>query len=156
MNLSSSTIGILLILFNSLLIIVAATVDRPKFTAIARVKQHFHKTGGLIKGEEHLLKVIIKWEAITGADAYELCHNCDHISEVTGAENGNVNDGTIYLIEIGGRNVCGGQPCHVIPGAPMGNNKFHLRVIKDGELSPWSNYQNFNVQEPGNFDHEEL
>ena len=52
--------------------------------------------------------------------------------------------------------MCGGQSCLVMPGAPKGHNKFHLRVKMDGEWSSWSNYQNFNVQEPGMFGHEEL
>mmetsp|Transcript_22742 Transcript_22742/g.38856 ORF Transcript_22742/g.38856 Transcript_22742/m.38856 type:complete len:153 (-) Transcript_22742:149-607(-) len=137
-------------------LITVAAVDRPNFKATARVKQHFHRTGELIDGEQHLLKVIVKWDAISAAEGYELCHNCNHhISEETGEENGEV-DGKIYPIEVGGANMCGGQACHVMPGAPKGHNKFHLRVKKDGEWSAWSNYQNFNVQEPGNFDHEEL
>ncbi|KAL7446866.1 hypothetical protein ACHAXM_011437 [Skeletonema potamos] len=136
-------------------ILVVAVLDRPNFRAVARVKQHFHKTGDLIAGEEHLLKVIVKWDAIGAAEGYELCHNCNHILEETGVENGEV-DGTIYRIEIGGKNMCGGQPCYVMSGAPIGYNKFHLRVKKGGEWSPWSNYQNFNVKEPGNFEHEEL
>lgn len=130
-------------------------VDRPNFTASARVKQHFHRTGDLIAGEEHLLKVIVRWNPMSAAEAYELCHNCNHILEETGEENGDV-DGKIYPIAVGGANMCGGQACHVMPGAPKGNNKFHLRVKMDGEWSAWSNYQNFNVQEPGVFDHEEL
>ena len=133
----------------------AGAKDRPNFTASARVKQHFHRSGDLIAGEEHLLKVIVKWDPIRAAEGYELCHNCNHISEETGEENGDV-DGKIYPIAIGGSNMCGGQACHVMPGAPKGNNKFHLRVKMDGEWSAWSNYQNFNVHEPGVFDHEEL
>ena len=152
--------NLLTLLLLAPLSIVAAVVDRPNFTATARVKQHFHYSGDLVDGEEHLLKIIVKWGAITGAEAYELCHNCNFIVEETGEENNNNGGGntagTIYPIEIGGKNLCGGQPCHVMPGAPMGNNIFHLRVKKNGEFSPWSNYQNFNVQEPGNFDHEEL
>lgn len=134
---------------------LVAAVDRPNFSAVARVKQHFHRTGDLIDGEEHLLKVIVKWDAISAAEGYNLCHNCNHISEETGEENGNA-DGTIYPIEVGGKNMCRGQACLVMPNAPKGYNKFHLRVKTNGEWSAWSNYQNFNVKEPGNFDHEEL
>ena len=138
-------------------LVTIAALDSPKFSATARVKQHYHRTGELIDGEEHLLKVIVKWDTISGAEGYELCHNCNHILEETGEENsGNDVDGKIYPIEVGGANMCGGQACHVMPGAPKGNNKFHLRVKMNGEWSAWSNYQNFNVQEPGMFGHEEL
>lgn len=138
-------------------VLAAAGLDRPRFVGSARVKQHFHKTGDLVEGEEHLLKVILKWDAIAGAEGYELCHNCSHIDEETGEEiPGAPMDGVIYPIEIGGRFVCGGNPCNVMPATARGHNKFHLRVKIGGEMSPWSNYQNFNVQEPGNFMHEEL
>lgn len=138
---------------------VAATADRPNFTATARVKQHFHHTGELVDGEEHLLKIIVKWNSIPEAEAYELCHNCHFIVEETGEEKGGRNwneDGSIIPIPIDGKFTCGRQPCYVMPAAPKGNNKFHLRVKKNGEFSLWSNYQNFNVQEVGNFGHEEL
>jgi hypothetical protein len=140
--------------------VAATTVDRPKFTATARVKQHFHQvTGELVQLEEHLLKIIVKWNPIPEAEAYELCHNCHFIVEETGEEKGGKNwneDGSIIPIPIDGKHTCGAKPCYVMPAAPKGNNKFHLRVKKNGEFSLWSNYQNFNVQEPGNFEHEEL
>ena len=151
-----SSTGSLLSLLLIVPLVTIEAVDRPIFSATARVKQHFHKTGQLIDGEEHLLKVIVKWDAISGAEGYELCHNCNHISEVTGEENGDLDGGEIYPIGVGGANMCGGQACLVMPGAPKGHNKFHLRVKMDGEWSSWSNYQNFNVQEPGMFGHEEL
>eukprot|EP00574_Skeletonema_japonicum_P014571 CAMPEP_0201737472 /NCGR_PEP_ID=MMETSP0593-20130828/42465_1 /ASSEMBLY_ACC=CAM_ASM_000672 /TAXON_ID=267983 /ORGANISM="Skeletonema japonicum, Strain CCMP2506" /LENGTH=153 /DNA_ID=CAMNT_0048231453 /DNA_START=74 /DNA_END=535 /DNA_ORIENTATION=- len=138
------------------LVTVSATVDRPNFKATARVKQHYHRTGQLVDGEEHLLKAIIRWDPMIGAEEYQLCHNCNHISEETGAEkNGDDLDGG-EIIEVDADSFCGGQACHVMPGCPQGLNKFHLRVKVDGEWSAWSNYQNFNVKEPGNFDHEEL
>ena len=49
----------------------AATLDRPKFEATARVKSHFHKNGQLVKGEEDLLKIIVKWDHVPGAKSYE-------------------------------------------------------------------------------------
>lgn len=150
----STTTCLLSLLLVPLLVTIAATIDRPTFKATARVKQHYHRSGQLVDGEEHLLKAIIKWDPpMDGAEKYQLCHNCNHISEETGAENGDV-DGEI--IEVDADNFCGGQPCHVMPGCPQGLNKFHLRVKIDGEWSAWSNYQNFNVKEPGHFDHEEL
>eukprot|EP00573_Skeletonema_grethae_P000414 CAMPEP_0201685936 /NCGR_PEP_ID=MMETSP0578-20130828/567_1 /ASSEMBLY_ACC=CAM_ASM_000663 /TAXON_ID=267565 /ORGANISM="Skeletonema grethea, Strain CCMP 1804" /LENGTH=149 /DNA_ID=CAMNT_0048169921 /DNA_START=53 /DNA_END=502 /DNA_ORIENTATION=- len=134
-------------------LVTTASTDRPTFKATARVKQHMYRTGQLVDGEEHLLKAIIKWDPMNGAEKYQLCHNCNHILEDTGAEDGAV-DGDI--IEVEADNFCGGQACHVMPGCPQGHNKFHLRVKMDGEWSAWSNYQNFDVKEPGNFDHEEL
>src|SRR6056300_1503412 len=104
-----------LVLLLSLLFAPAVVIaaDRPTFHGTARVKQHFHKTGDLIKGEEELRKLILKWDGIPNAQAYELCHNCNNIDEATGREVGEI-DGTIYPIEIGGRFVCGGQPCNVM------------------------------------------
>ena len=90
-----SSTGSILSLLTVPLVTIAA-LDRPIFSATARVKQHFHKTGQLIDGEEHLLKVIVKWDAISGAEGYELCHNCNHILEETGEENGDL-DGKIFL-----------------------------------------------------------
>ena len=115
-----------------------------------------HRTGDLVEGEEHLLKMIVKWNPIPGAEAYELCYNCNFIDEDTGAEISEVDSNAIISIPIGGKNTCGGQPCNVMPGTPRGFNKFHLRVQVGGEWSPWSNYQNFDVQEPGSFGHTEL
>jgi len=100
-SLTGRLLSLLLVLLITTIISVVAVVDRPNFKAFARVKQHFHKTGDLIAGEEHLLKVIVKWDAISAAEGYVLCHNCNHILEETGVENGDV-DGTIYPIEIGG------------------------------------------------------
>mmetsp|Transcript_2528 Transcript_2528/g.5374 ORF Transcript_2528/g.5374 Transcript_2528/m.5374 type:complete len:123 (-) Transcript_2528:267-635(-) len=121
-----------------------------------------HKTGDLVEGEEDLLKIIVKWDPIRGAEGYELCHNCNHIDEESGAET-SAADGRIYPVGIGAKFECGSRPCNVMPGVPKGHNKFHLRVLLVGEtpnssaeFSPWSKYQNFNVEEPGNFEHEEL
>ena len=111
--------------------------------------------GELIEGEEDLLKIIVKWDDIPGAEGYELCHECNHIDESTGAEIGAV-DGTIYPAGIVGRDRCGGRPCKVMPGAPMGYNKYHLRVKNGGKFSPWSNHQNFETLEEGSYDHTEL
>ena len=129
-------------------------IDRPNFIGTARVKQHFHKSGELIAGEEHLLKVIVKWEPIPLAVQYELCHMCNHIDEETGdADDINMNtEAKIY--QIGPGSTCGGQPCHIMPGTEKGHNKFHLRVKgHGGEWSAWSKYQNFLVAEPGTEEH---
>eukprot|EP00580_Thalassiosira_gravida_P003658 CAMPEP_0201605392 /NCGR_PEP_ID=MMETSP0492-20130828/5225_1 /ASSEMBLY_ACC=CAM_ASM_000837 /TAXON_ID=420259 /ORGANISM="Thalassiosira gravida, Strain GMp14c1" /LENGTH=164 /DNA_ID=CAMNT_0048069633 /DNA_START=40 /DNA_END=534 /DNA_ORIENTATION=+ len=142
----------------------ASSTDRPNFIGTARVKQHMHRTGDLVEGEQHLLKLIIKWQPIPGAEGYELCHECNHIDETTGRETGTLDadegtDGTVGTtipIEIGGKNVCGGQPCHVMPAAAKGHNKFHLRVKKGGHFGLWSKLQNFDVAEPGTFQHIEL
>eukprot|EP01083_Nonionella_stella_P029977 82334_1 len=136
----------------------ASTLSRPRFVGTARVKQHMERTGELVEGEEHLLKIIVKWDPIPGATGYELCDGCHNIDEETGlVADGAEVDGVLYEIGIGGEYMCGGQPCKVIPGAPPGNNKYHLRVKdKSGEFGPWSNYQNFDVKEPGTFSHVEL
>eukprot|EP00584_Thalassiosira_punctigera_P004059 CAMPEP_0172526636 /NCGR_PEP_ID=MMETSP1067-20121228/1505_1 /TAXON_ID=265564 ORGANISM="Thalassiosira punctigera, Strain Tpunct2005C2" /NCGR_SAMPLE_ID=MMETSP1067 /ASSEMBLY_ACC=CAM_ASM_000444 /LENGTH=153 /DNA_ID=CAMNT_0013310183 /DNA_START=63 /DNA_END=524 /DNA_ORIENTATION=- len=133
----------------------AAAGDRPPFVGTARVKQHRHRTGDLVEGEEHLLKAIIKWDHVPGAEEYELCHECDHIDETTGEEDGaGPVGGEAYPVEVG--HTCGGLPCNVMPGIPQGHNKFHLRVKKGGEWSLWSEYQNFDVKESGTFGHTEL
>ena len=136
--------------------------ERPNFIGTARIKQHrAGANGDLVEGEEHLLKAIIKWDAIPNAERYEICHHCnDYIDEETGVADDNVTDEDsikdIYDIEIGGKNTCGGQPCLVMPGVPKGNNQYHLRVKIDGEWSLWSKHQNFFVSEPGTFEHVEL
>ena len=114
-----------------------------------------HRTGDLVEGEEHLLKVIVKWDEIYDAEAYELCHNCNFIDEDTGAETTS-SDRSGVIKEVDVKTRCGGQPCSINPGMPRGHNKFHLRVKKGGVMSPWSRYQNFDVQEPGTFGHIEL
>lgn len=133
--------------------VAAASDDRPNFVGTVRVKQHYHRSGELVEGEEDLLKVIVKWDPIPGAEAYELCHDCGHIDEATGLEDGEL-DGAMYPIEVG--HTCGGQPCHVMPGIKQGHNRFHLRVKKGGEFGPWSKYQNFETVQPGNVGHTEL
>ncbi|KAL7527595.1 hypothetical protein ACHAXR_002027 [Thalassiosira sp. AJA248-18] len=133
---------------------IVAAVDRPNFVGTARVKQHMHRTGELVEGEEDLLKIIVKWDSIPHAESYELCQDCDHIDEETGAETGAVEDGIIHSVGIGKEFTCGGQPCKILPGTRRGHNKFHLRVkTANGEVSAWSKHQNFDVQEPGTFGH---
>ena len=144
------------------------TKTRPNFTATARVKQHFHKSGNLVEGEEHLIKVILKWDHLPNANAYEICHNCHHINEDTGiiiedddekkSDDANTG-GKIYEVDMtGGKNTCGGQPCLVMPNTPRGNNKYHLRLkdMSDLSVSAWSKYQNFMIDEPGTEVHSEL
>ena len=125
-------------------------IDRPNFTGTARVKQHFHKSGELIAGEEHLLKVIVKWVPIPTAVQYELCHMCNHIDEETGEADDSKMNTEAKIYQIDPSSTCGGQPCQIMPGTEKGHNKFHLRVKgSDGEWSVWSKHQNFLVAEPG-------
>ena len=43
--------------------------ERPNFIGTARIKQHrAGANGDLVEGEEHLLKAIIKWDAIPNAE----------------------------------------------------------------------------------------
>ena len=97
-----------------------------------------------MSGEEHLLKIILKWQAIPGADSYEICHDCD-INEETG-ESGEIHDGQLHGID--STHTCGGLPCLTQFGVKRGMNKYHLRVIGGGQ-GPWSTYQAFEVIEPG-------
>ena len=48
-----------------------ADLERPKFEATARVKSHFHKNGQRVEGEEDLLKIIVKWDHVPDAKAYQ-------------------------------------------------------------------------------------
>jgi hypothetical protein len=139
---------------------VCSTDDiyRPHFVNVdARAKQHRKHTGGLVGGEEHLRKIILRWNKIPDAEAYEMCHNCRNIDEATGSvTSDDLDAGTIIPLEVGRKNECGGIPCMVMPSAPKGYNKFNLRVKKDGEWSAWSENRNYNIQEPGQLIHEEL
>ena len=75
----------------------AATIisqERPNFIGTARIKQHrAGANGDLVEGGEHLLKAIIKWDAIPNAERYEICHHCnDYIDEETGVADDTVTD----------------------------------------------------------------
>lgn len=147
---SRKAIALFAAIATSTIVSFANAADRPDFVATARVKQHMHKTGALVEGEEELLKVILKWKHFPNAEGYELCHNCNHIDDATGKEIGSIDDaadgGNVIPVEVGGRNLCGGEPCNVMPATPRGKNKFYLRVKTDGEWGVWSNYQMFNVE----------
>ena len=105
-------------------------------------------------GQEHLRKIILQWEKVQEAAAYEVCHNCE-IEDLTGLRSEDC-IGDVLDIPIGRAGTCGHGPCMVMPAAPIGYNKFHLRVKVGGEWSLWSRHRNFNVQEPGRVEHEEL
>lgn len=128
-----STKNLLLTIAALLLVsITKATVavDRPRFTGTARVKQHFHKSGGLIAGEEHLLKVIVSWNPIPSAVQYELCHMCNHIDEETGeADDSKMNTTDAKIYQIGPSDTCGGQPCNVMPGTEKVSKELSLLFI---------------------------
>merc|ERR1739844_467764 len=103
-----------------------------------------------VKGEEELRKIILSWEKVSGAQGYEVCHNCEMDSA------GNMVKGDILPIAVGRAGECGDLPCLVKPGAPIGYNTFQVRVQTDQGWSEWGSKGNFNVQEPGSVDHEEL
>lgn len=124
----------------------AAAGSRPNFAATARVKQHYHHSGELVEGEEHLLKIIIKWQPIHGVENYEICHDCD-INDETG-ETGEIHGHKLHAVE--SSQTCGGLPCLTQKGIKKGMNKYHLRArFAGGQTSLWSNYQAFEVVEPG-------
>lgn len=117
----------------------------------ARVKQHrAGAQGDLVSGEEDLLKIIINWEAVDGAEKYEVCHNCV-INDATGKREGD-DSGTLY--KVAADFTCGGRPCHVLTAAPRGKNRYNVRVSTEGYWSKYSEHRNFNVAEAGNVQHE--
>jgi len=124
----------------------------PKLDARARVKEHRKGAeGNLVPGEEDLRKIIVSWDHVSEAEDYEVCHNC-HIT--TNDEGGTSVFGLIHDIPKGME--CGGRPCFVLPGAPLGLNTFHLRVkVKDDdEVSDWSEEVKFFVEDPGHVHHD--
>ena len=131
---------------------IAAPARIPESDIIARVKQHrAGATGELVKGEEDKRKIILSWNRIAGAEAYEVCHECD-IDDDTGSRDGEL--GTVTPIPI--TQTCGDRPCMVFPGAPLGYNRFNVRVQVGGEWSAWSKHRNYFVEEIGVVEHEEL
>jgi hypothetical protein len=141
----------------STFVAATAAVNRPVFDPNARVKQHRVKTTGeLVEGEEALRKVLLKWDKVRGAEKYELCHNCENIDEETGDTNGLIPSEKILSLGVGRQYECGGHACLVLPDAPSGYNKFHLRVQVGDEWSKWSKGRNYRVDEPGTVEHEEL
>lgn len=141
----------------STLIGTSVAVDRPFFDPNARVKQHRVKTTGeLVEGEEELRKVLLKWDKVPGAEKYEICHNCDNIDDDTGDNAGLIPEEKIIALGVSRKYECGGHACLVLPDAPLGFNTFHLRVQVGDEWSKWSKHRNYNVDEPGFVEHEEL
>lgn len=124
-------------------------------TIKARVKDHQEE-------KEDLRKIILSWDHIPKADRYEVCHDCIGINDETGegALDGGegVNDGgRKYPIGVdNAKYQCEGLPCFVMRHAPIGYNKFHLRVHVNGEWSLWSEYRNYEVGDIGHIEHEEL
>mmetsp|Transcript_54301 Transcript_54301/g.60689 ORF Transcript_54301/g.60689 Transcript_54301/m.60689 type:complete len:152 (-) Transcript_54301:195-650(-) len=116
----------------------------------ARVKQHrAGAQGDLVPGEENLLKIITNWEAVEGAEKYEVCHNCI-INEATGEREGDSGTANEVAVDM----ICGGQPCHILKGARRGKNRYNVRVSTAGEWSKYSKHRSFNVAEVGNVQHE--
>jgi len=137
--------------------LVGAAIERPRFEPNARVKLHRVKTTGeVVEGQEEKRKIVLKWAGYSGAEKYELCHNCDNIDDESGESTGAIPEGSIIPIGIGRKFECGGDPCLVYPDAPLGYNKFHLRVLIGDEWSKWSKHRNYDVDEPGDLFHEEL
>ena len=150
-NMARSFLSLLLLVFSA----VVAAIDRPDFSIYqARAKQHRHSSGQLVQGEEELRKIILGWYAIPEAKAYEICHQCKgRIDESTGNEisiDGQEKDGIGTVHRTTPADTCGEQPCLVMPAAPLGYNRFHLRYQSGGgEWSPWSKSVNYNVKDVG-------
>lgn len=123
----------------------------PLVDRTARVKEHrFGANGDLVAGEEEMRKIIIQWNQIEGALAYQVCHNCRKTTE-----DGVLEPGEIQTVSP--TQIRAGQPAFVKPGAPLGRNTFHVRAsVEEGKWGPWSEERVFHVQDPGNAYHEEL
>lgn len=123
----------------------------PHMETVARVKNHFHRSGELVEGEEDMRKIIVNWKHYPKAAAYQVCHMCD--MDKSGVRL-NEERGTVVDIEVG--HECGGNPCMVLPGAPLGINSFSVRAQVGEEWTPWSDQRNFDTRETGQSQHEEL
>jgi hypothetical protein len=145
----------------------AEAPERPQFDLQARVKQHRRGAeGSLVPGEENLRKIILSWDRVENAEAYEVCHDChDIINDDTGIISSKTTtpllvdkDGIVkvFPLAVGRAFECGMRPCLVLPGAPIGYNRFHIRVKVGSEWSAWSKHRNFLVAEPGAVEHQEL
>jgi hypothetical protein len=123
----------------------------PVVDRIARVKEHrFGANGQLVPGEEGMKKIIIQWNEIKGAIAYQVCHNCRKTDE-----DGVLEPGEIHFVSLTATRA--GRPAFMKPGAPLGRNTFHVRAsVEEGKWGPWSEERVFSVQDPGNAHHEEL
>jgi hypothetical protein len=130
--------------------VVAAAPERPQFDPKgARVIRH---KGRVVPGKKDLRRIVIKWDRVPDAEAYEVCHQCD-IDDETGTLLSMTDNGKVHPAR---ENECGGRPCLVMPGAPIGYHRFNFRVKVGSEWSVWSKHQNYLVAEPGNVEHQEL
>jgi len=149
---------------SSVLFLIVLTVGKKyvnakqRFEALAikaRVKDHLAE-------KEDYRRIILSWDHIPKADRYEVCHNCIAINDETGegaldGGEGVSDGGKIYPIGVdNAKYQCGGLPCFVMRDAPIGYNKFHLRVFVNGEWSLWSEYRNYEIDDIGHVEHEEL
>ena len=143
--------GIALLLAGAVTIMVSAKLA-PVLDDSARIKEHrAGATGELVAGEEELRKIVVQWDFLKGALEYEICHDC------TISEDGSVTGGSRTIVPIGRKGECGGRPCHIVRGAPLRLNTFHVRAnIADEGWTDWSAPRNFMVQDPGRTYHEEL
>jgi hypothetical protein len=177
---SSSSYAVLVVVLLSVVVILVVGAEpnkeekedylmlfRPELHLTARIKQHRQgATGDLVQGEEELRKIILNWDPIVNAKAYEICHLCSSIDSNSGQredDSGEDSDGgTVISIPVGRHGECGGMPCLVVPGVPLGWNTFHLRVqlpskhtTDDDRWSLWSPVRNFHVHPEvlGSVDH---
>lgn len=136
----------LFFLSSSLILWVNASPG-PEINVRARVKQHrAGQHGDLVEGEEELRKIIVSWANVEGYVEYEVCHNCEFSAdgELIEGEASSAND------------TCGGLPCYVKPGAPIGYNTFRVRVKTGEGWSEWGTQGRYNVGEVGHAEHDEL
>ena len=109
---------------------LSVSVPYPVLSPRLRVKQHrAGAEGNLVPGEEEFIKIILGWEFMETATAYEVCENCD-IDSATGVR-ATTCGGTVEWVDKD--NTCGGQPCWVRKQCPVGINTFAVRAtLKDG------------------------
>jgi hypothetical protein len=141
----------LLLLLLPLLVLTASSsgTPYPSILRSIRVKNHFHRTGEPVDGEQHLRKVILKWTPVAGATRYEVHHVHPHdIHEEI--------EPRVHVTTVEAGHTCGGTPCHVKPACPLGRNGFSVRAMleggeeEDGEQqeetwTPWSPLVRFDI-----------
>lgn len=128
-----------------------ASLKRPELHLEARIKEHKNRSGEVIAWESELRKIIVSWDRYPNAQLYEVCHMCD-VDEATGVR-ASTEEGTVTERKVGREGECGMKPCLVIPGAPLGRNRFHVRVSVGGEWTPWSKHRSYDVQDVGRVSH---
>ena len=111
----------------------------------ARVKQHrAGAKGDLVEGQESLRKILVQWDSVPDALEYEVCHDCI-------MENGEPKEGEGKRTIVDLKSTRGGTPVHIVPGAPIRINTFHVRAkvaTGDGEVwTEWSKPGNYDVHE---------